>query len=158
MSRQETNQRSDIGEALSDCSRNRSRPLLCTSPGAHSVCASLRNHTYHQIYKNNDGGGWRSPRPAGHLHPKYSTEHIFPRKVGTLSGGTVCRLRCREAEAMRAWRFLRGRLWRAGARRSAPLKPTSLVTFLFGDKKVTLPCLAFSKLLQQNGIVSKSHL
>ena len=38
---------------------------------------------------------------------------------------------------MRAWRFLRGRLWRAGARRSAPLKPISLVTFLFGNKKVT---------------------
>ena len=35
--------------------------------------------------------------------------------------------------------FLRGRLWRAAARHSAPLKPTSLVTFLFGDKKVTPP-------------------
>ena len=31
------------------------------------------------------------------------------------------------------------RLWRAVARHSAPLKPTSLVTFLFGDKKVTPP-------------------
>ena len=31
------------------------------------------------------------------------------------------------------------RLWRAGARHSAPLKPVSLVTFLSGHKKVTPP-------------------
>jgi len=33
--------------------------------------------------------------------------------------------------------FLKGWLWRAGARHSTPLELISLVTFLFSDKKVT---------------------
>jgi len=41
--------------------------------------------------------------------------------------------------AMRDGGIQRGRLWRAVARLSAPLWPISLVTFLFGDKKVTSP-------------------
>ena len=53
---------------------------------------------------------------------------------------------------MRAWEILKRGGWDARERGfQRPLKPTSLVTFLFGDKKVTLPAKGklYSKIYPQ---------
>ena len=70
-------------------------------------------------------------------------------------------LRCAWEMAMRDWGFLRGRLWRAGARHAAPLKSASFGTFLAETRKVHLPACVFPTifkfllycfLLRKNGL------
>jgi len=69
--------------------------------------------------------------------PKIYTALPIPEKIGTFSLEPGCKLRSSGSNQVRAGGFSRGRLLRAGAINAAPLEPTSLVTFLFGHKKVT---------------------
>ncbi len=56
-------------------------------------------------------------------------------KVGTLLICRASKLSCSVPTAMRARGSLRGRLWRAGARHSAPLKSASFRSFLADTRK-----------------------
>jgi hypothetical protein len=56
-------------------------------------------------------------------------------KVGTLLICRASKLSCSVPTAMRAGGSLRGRLWRAGARHSAPLKSASFRSFLADTRK-----------------------
>ena len=76
---------------------------------------------------------------------RYAPRLPFGQKIGTFFVRTGCRLRCSSSIANARLGFPRGRLWRAGARHSAPLGRLLLVLFLAKQEKYITPVLHLKK-------------
>ena len=70
-----------------------------------------------------------------HCAKRYCRELNFWQKIGTFSAKTASRLRCSSAYGDAAGGYIRGRLWRAGARHTGPLMSATFRPFLAETRK-----------------------